>query len=150
MSPGQPLHQEHPRSPFAGESQQLLSLLDCDLRKRHSPFFVMYTPDSLSRGRGLDTWLMARMNFAGVSRTDFSSLHAQVSLQLLRSRFATRTMHGGSYLAFTLRLLGRFFQHLCGRSHYVNLRECTTALWRANRSHACMRRSVKFALASLE
>lgn len=132
------------------ESQRLLSLLDCDLRKRLFPFFVVYIPDSSSRGRGLDTWLVAKTNCVGVSRMDFYSSLALALSQLWRSRFDTQAKPGRSSLAFTLQLLGRFFQHLCGRSHYASLRECLTALLRARRSRGCMIRSIRFAQASLE
>ncbi len=129
--------------------QQLLSLLGYDLRKRQSPFFLVHFPDFSSRGRGLDTWLQAKVTSAGVSRMDYSLILAAALSQSWRSRFATPTRHGRSSLAFTLRLFNRFFQHICGRSPYANLRECLTALWHARQSRRCMIRSVKFVQASL-
>ena len=147
---GLPLHQERPRSRIAGESPRRRSLRDFALKRKPLLTYSVPVADSSCRGLGSVIWSPARMNYVGVNQTDFYSLLAAALSQSWRSRFGTQAKPGRSSLAFTLRLFLRFFHHLCGRSSYASLRECTTALWHAKQSRSCMRKSIKFALASLE
>ena len=128
----------------------LLSLLDSNLRNRQSNISIRLAEDASFRGLGSSIWFQGKVSCVGVSQTAFSSAFALEILQSWRLKSATRTRRGRSSLAFTFRLLKRFFQHLCGRSPYANLRECLTALSHAQRSRASLTRSMKHVLGNSE
>lgn len=132
-----------------GVGPRQLNLQDCGLNDRHWNILHVSMADSSCRGLGSCICLFMRQTCVGVSRTDFSSLHAAALLQSWKSRFDTQTQRGRSSMVFTKMLFKRFFQHLCGKSHYVSLHECLTALWSAKQSRGSLIRSWKQGLVSL-